>query len=167
MKNIKVKAVRDNKEKEHYINDVWDILKKGYERVDGGLHFKSKFDLIVKTYLWKIVLYKDSVIAVTVYKAKKGLKLVALSAGTRFREIAINALKRVIKRDLKYCWMELSEAAEAFVMKVGGDKYILPNSIAQNLLDKQVEPKEDGIHYCRTIKGVRKEKVLIGTVQLF
>jgi hypothetical protein len=62
--------------------------------------------------------------------------------------------------------MELSEAAERFVLKLGGDKYIFPNHIAEKLLGKEINLANDGIHYTREIMGVRKEKILLGTVRL-
>ena len=166
MKDLKIKTVHENKEKMTYIHEVWNILNEGYKKVVGGLHFKSKYDLIIKTHSWKVVCYKGEVIAVTVYKVKRGLKLVALSAGEHFRDIAVAALRRVLKRDLKHCWMELSEAAERFVMSLGGAKYILPVYIAEKVLEKEIHPAEDGAHYIRTIMGIKKEKVLLGTIKL-
>jgi hypothetical protein len=62
--------------------------------------------------------------------------------------------------------MELSEAAEKFVMQLGGDKYILPNHMVEKILGKEVIPVEDGIHYIREIMKIKKEKILLGTVKL-
>jgi len=166
MKDLKIKILNSNKEKEKYIDEVWDVLTEGYRKVQGGLHFKSKYELIISTEFWKVICYKGKVIATTVYKAKKGLKLVALSVGNFFRDIAISELKKVIKRDLKYCWMELSEAAEKFVMKLGGEKYIFPSAMVARVLGKEVELIDDGIHYIRLIMGTKKEKVLLGTIKL-
>ena len=97
--------------------------------------------------------------------SKKGLKLVALSVGKRFRDIAISALEKVIKKDLKQCWMELSEAAEKFVLRLGGDMYILPNHLAEQVLGKEIQLTRDGIHYSREIMGMKKEKIILGTVK--
>ena len=165
-KQIKVKPVKEQKDKKHYVNTVWEILNAGYKHVKGGLHFKSKQELIEKTEMWKLIIYRGEVVAVTVYKAKKGLKLVAMSVGNKFRDIAVKLLGEVIQRDLKQCWMELSEAAERFVMNLGGAKYVLPNYVAEKVLGKQVEPVGDGVHYVREIMGVKKEKILLGTVKL-
>ncbi len=165
-KNINIRTVATKEEKEKYISGVWNVLSAGYENVKGGLHFKSKIDLIDNTKKWKVVFCRGEVIAVTVYKAKKGLKLVAFSAGRKFREIAIATLKRIIKRDLAICWMELSEAAEKFVMNIGGDKYIIPSYAAGNVLSKDVAQAEDGVHYIREIMGIPKQKVLLGTIRI-
>jgi hypothetical protein len=165
-KQIKIKTVKEKNQKMHYVNSVWEVLKEGYEKVQGGLHYASKEELMQKTDMWKVICYRGEVIAVTVYRAKKGLKLVAMSAGRRFRELAVKLLGRVVQRDLKQCWMELSEAAEKFVMKLGGGRYILPDYIARTVLEKEVQPAGDGVHYIREIMGIQKEKVLLGTVKL-
>jgi len=165
-KAVKLKKVETNIEKEQYVNSVWKVLKEGYSNVKGGLYFKSKKDLIDQTAYWKVVLYRDRVVAVTVYKVKKGLKLVALSTGNKYREVALNVLRRVIKRDLKKCWMELSEAAEKFVLRLGGDRYIIPNDIVEKILEKNIQLVDDGVHYIREIMGLKKEKILVGTIRL-
>lgn len=165
-KRLKIRTITDTAQKEHYLNDVWSILQEGYKSVKGGLFFKSRLDLVIKTDMWKVICYQGKVVAVTIYKAKRGLKLVALSAGRKFRDVAIEALKKVIRRDLNQCWMELSEAAEKFVMQLGGDKYILPNHMVEKILGKEVIPVEDGIHYIREIMKIKKEKILLGTVKL-
>jgi len=164
-RKVEIKTLNNREEKEQYINSVWRVLNEGYKNVKGGLHFKSKAELLEKTEFWKVICYQGEVVAVTIYKAKKGLKLVALSVGKKFREIAVSALKNVIKKDLKQCWMELSEAAEKFVLGLGGDKYILPNYLVEQVLGKEIQLTSDGIHYTREIMGMKKEKILLGTVK--
>jgi len=153
-------------EKELYINSVWEVLSKAYEGVKGGLFFSSKKELITSTVLWQVILHKNKVVGVTIYKAKHGLKLVALAIDNKMKEIAKSALSKVIRADFKKCWMELSEAAERFVMKLGGDKYILPNHLVSAVINKEVGLVSDGIHYVRNIMGEEKEKVLLGTVKI-
>lgn len=165
-KQVKIKTLTSKEQKDQYINDVWQVLLEGYKNVKGGLHFKSKIELIEKTHIWKAICYEGRVIGVTVYKIKKGLKLVALSVGTKFRDVAVVALKKVVKRDLKQCWMELSEAAEKFVLKLGGDKYVISNHVVEKILGKYVNPVDDGVHYVREIMGIKKEKIMIGTVKM-
>ena len=164
-KHIKIIALKKLSEKKHYVNSVWEILNMSYKKVQGGLYFTSKKNLINSTYIWKVILYKGEVIAVTIYKEKHGVKLVAMSVGNHFRELAVKILGDVIRRDLKQCWMELSEAAERFVMKLGGARYVLPNYIAEKVLEKHVQLASDGVHYVREIMGVKKEKILLGTVR--
>ena len=165
-KQIRIREVNSQHLKKEYVEEVWEILKEGYAKVKGGLHYRSKEDLIHKTDMWKVITYRGKCVAVTVYRKKQGIKLVALSVGREFKNIAISALRKVVKTDLKKCWMELSEAAEKFVMQLGGDKYIVPNNIAEIVLGKPIKLTSDGIHYVREIMGVPKEKVLVGTVKL-
>ena len=147
-----------------YIDRVWELLEEGYKDVKGGLFFSSKENLLKTTVQWKVVVCNNKIIAVTVYKAKKGLKLVAMTASkaTAYKKIALNALAKLIKRDLKKCWMELSEAAERFVMKFASE-YTVKNSLVAQIIEKDITLSADGIHYFRTIKNINKEKILLGT----
>ena len=64
-------------------------------------------------------------------------------------------------------WMEVSEGAEQFVLKHGGGKYLLPNSVASELTGKEiVEVCDDGYHYKRMINGVLKTKVMLGNPKI-
>ena len=157
-------SLKNENEMLKHIDSVWAILEEGYANVKGGLFFKSKSELLKTTVLWKVILFQGNVVAVTIYKAKKGLKLVAMSVSKIFRDIAVTALALLIKRDLKTCWMELSEAAERFVMKNGGDNFIVPNYLVEKILGKEVCLADDGIHYTRKVMKMNKEKVLLGTI---
>jgi len=166
--NTETKTIilKNDLEKAKYIDIIWDILLKGYEKVKGGLFFKSKDELIKTTVKWKIVLSDDNnVLAVSVYKAKKGLKLVAMSINQMFRNISIPALAKSIKEDLSTCWMEISEKAEEFVMQNGGLDFIIPNNLIQKILEdkKIIAFSSDGNHYSRIIQNIQKEKILVGT----
>ena len=48
---VKIRTLNNREQKEQYINGVWEVLKEGYKNVKGGLHFKSKTELIEKTKL--------------------------------------------------------------------------------------------------------------------
>ena len=75
----KVLTLKRNTQKSKYIDTVWKILVDGYSDVKGGLFFENKNILLETTSQWKIIIYKGKVIAATIYKKKKGLKLVALT----------------------------------------------------------------------------------------
>ena len=160
----KTLTLKRNTQKSKYIEMVWQLLVEGYRDVEGGLFFEDKEKLLKTTVQWKIVVYKKRVIAVTIYKKKKGLKLVALTISklSQYKKIALNALSSLIKKDLKNCWMELSEGAEKFVMKFAKE-YVIPNSLVSHILDKNIELNEDGVHYFRVINDIKKEKILLGT----
>ena len=160
----KTLTLQNISQKSHYVDSVWSLLKAGYQNVKGGLFFSSKEELINTTAQWKVIVINHTVIAVSIYKAKKGLKLVAMTAckAKEYKKIAVSALAKLIKKDLKTCWMELSESAEKFVMRFAKE-YVLKNTVAAKILDKEITLSEDGVHYYRTIKNIRKEKVIIGT----
>ncbi len=160
----KILTLKRNTHKTKYIDIVWKLLVDGYRDVEGGLFFKNRETLLQTTVQWKIVIYKEKVIAVTIYKKKKGLKLVALTVSkvNKYKNIALEALSDLIKKDLKSCWMELSEGAERFVMKFA-KAYVIPNRLVSNILNKKIELSDDGMHYFRVIQNIKKEKILLGT----
>lgn len=160
----KTLTLKRNTQKTKYIEMVWKLLVDGYRDVEGGLFFENQETLLKNTVQWKIIIYKEKIIAVTIYKKKKGLKLVALTVSKlhKYKNIALDALSALIKKDLKSCWMELSEGAEKFVMKFAKE-YVIPNNLVAHILDKTVELNEDGVHYLRVIKNIKKEKILLGT----
>ncbi len=147
-----------------YIDIVWKLLEEGYRDVKGGLFFKTKEDLLNATTQWKVIICKNIIIGVTVYKAKRGLKLVALCVTKIdiYKKLALQALEKLIKSDLKKCWMELSEGAERFVMKFAKE-YVVQNYLVAQILGKEIELSTDGMHYTREIKNIKKEKILLGT----
>ena len=163
MKNT-ITMILNKKEKQiKYIDKVWNLLSNAYQKVKGGLLFKSKEELINTTVEWKVVIYKNNIVAVTVYKAKKGLKLVAMATNQEYREISLSSLGNIIKNDLKSCWMEISESAEKFVMRNGGEQYKINNELVPTILDKNIKLSADGFHYFRTIANLNKEKIIVGT----
>lgn len=148
-----------------YIDRVWEILSLSYRDVPGGLLFSDKIDLIVSTALWKVVLKKGRVIAVTVFKAKRGMKLVAMGADVLgYGKQAIIALSKSIREDMGRVWMEVSGSAEDFLMKhCGAYRYVIHNSYASSLLHKSVITQSDGYHYVRDISHIKKSKIIVGT----
>jgi len=147
-----------------YIDKVWELLEDGYKDVKGGLFFTSKENLLQTTAQWKVIICNNKIIAVTIYKAKKGLKLVAMTVSkvAEYKKTALNALVKLIKKDLKTCWMELSEAAERFVMRFAKD-YTIKNNLVEQIIEKEITLSSDGVHYFRIIKNINKEKILLGT----
>jgi len=159
------KTVSNLVDKAQHIDRVWEILSKAYSEVEGGFLFNSKVSLISETDIWRLAFRRNRLIAVTVFKKKHGLKLVAFSADkTNNTKRAIQALTEMIARDLKWAWMEVSEKAEHFILsRCGGEHYLLHNSHVTNLMKKKVELSHDGYHYRRNIADIFKEKIMIGT----
>jgi hypothetical protein len=163
--SIYIKKITTQSTMLEFITPVWDILSDAYMAVKGGLNFESKQDLMENTCEWKVVFSGKYIIAITIYKAKKGLKLVAMATNKLFKSIAKKALIKLIKTEIKYCWMELSESAEHFVMKYcNGKNHRVNKSLIPTLLSKPVSlDSDDNYHYYRTIKNIRKQKIVVGT----
>jgi hypothetical protein len=160
-----ITTIRD---KVNIVDDVYDILYENYKSVKGGLHFSSKDELITKTDKWKVIYYDAQIVGVVIYKAKQGLKMVAMGIHTiiekNLRYVTKQMLVKIFKFTFSHTWMEVSEAAEKFILKNGGDNFLIPNKLAKQLTGKEIlELCEDGYHYTREINGIIKTKVMIGT----
>lgn len=164
---MKTITVTNKQRMQQYLAQVWDLLEKSYANVSGGLHYNEPAELLTDTQRWRLVFYKGCLIAVTIFKAKRGWKLVAMATCRQdsMRAQAHHALQRLIRADLPRAWMELSERAEHFVLyHCGGHQFLIHASLASYLLDKPVEhTTEDGYHYRRTVVGLLKTKVIVGT----
>lgn len=80
-------------EKSFIADDVFAILSDAYRDVKGGLNFKDVDDLIFNTSLWKVIYLNSNIVGVMVYKAKRGLKMVALGIA--------NFLNKTLTRHVK------------------------------------------------------------------
>lgn len=162
---ITTKILTNQSEMNSYIDQIWNLLVIAYKEVEGGLHYASKEEILQDTVRWRIALDGEKVIACTLFKPKKGLKLVAMATSTKFGYAAKEALREIINMDLPYTWMELSEGAERFVLgKCDGSKYLFHASHAKQLLEKDILMGDfDGFHYKRNILGFMKSKVIVGT----
>jgi len=148
-------------------DEVFLLLQKAYSQVRGGLHFASADELLAKTSTWKVIYCNDSMVGVVIYKAKRGLKMVALAIATELskplQKHTKTMLAYIFKITFNNTWMEVSEGAERFIVKSGGKKYFLSNTFASELIGKEiVEMCDDGYHYKRVINGVLKTKVMLG-----
>lgn len=159
------KTITTQSEMTVYIDQVWALLVIAYQFVQGGLHYASKEELIADSARWKVTFSNNEVIAVTLFKAKKGLKLIAMATNRNYSN-GKDALKELINSDLPHCWMELSESAEKFVLtQCDGKDYVFNACHAQKLLGKEIEI-ENGFHYKRNILGFMKSKIIVGTPML-
>lgn len=149
------------RDKAKYVDVAWDMLQAAYSDIGGFKSSASKEDLVHDSYLWKLNTRKGKVVALCVYKKQYGRKMIGLA--TDGSSEGKSALLEILKEDLTRAWLECSGAVERMLMKLGGDKYIVPAQYASKLTGKQVIPSEDGIHYTRKIGGDMYEKVIIGT----
>jgi hypothetical protein len=165
MKSFKTTTVSNPVDKAKYIDSVWSILSEGYRNVEGGLLFENKVELIRNSSIWKLAIKKEKVIAVAIFKQKFGQKLVALSVDRGTNPLdSTEALAYIVRSSLGRAWMEVSEAAEIFVMKrCGGERFLIHHTEAAKLLKKTISPGIDGYHYERIIAGIPKQKIVLGT----
>ncbi len=164
---MKVKTIRNKEVMKQHIEQVWSLLSTAYENIAGGLHYQNQQHLITTTDSWKLIMHGTQIIALTVYKAKKGRKLVAMCINQKMKTAGKTALIKLIRSEIKSCWMELSGAAEHFVIKYcNGAHYILKNTLTKKLLGKEIYlNSKDTYHYFRVIQNIKKEKIIIGTPQ--
>ena len=157
--------------KEHYLEDVWEILQKSYKNLGGLLTFKNKEDLLKSNNMWKLVRRPNDVVtAVAIYKTNRGgRKLVA--GGSDGSKGGINDFYTICYEDVKMVdrgtWAEVSGPLEGiFLFKYGAVP--IPSDVAevaikdmrQNILSKD----SDGFHYIRNIAGKPLTKIMMGNV---
>ena len=160
---IYVEEVKKLEDKILIVDDIFAILEKAYSNIKGGLHFKNKDDLLLSTDLWRVIYMDTEPIGVIIYKAKSGLKMVALGLSDKFRKEAKAILSRVLRETLSRTWMEVSEGMEKFMLKLGCEKFFVPNIYAAKLTKKDIlKLCDDGYHYIREINGIAKKKVIVG-----
>jgi len=160
---VHVEELRRLEDKILVVDEIFDILKRAYSSVKGGLHFKSKDDLLLSTDLWRIIYIDTEPIGVLIYKAKFGLKMVALGVSDIYRKEAKTILARILRETLSRTWMEVSEGMERFMLKIGCEKFFVPNIFVAQLTKKSIiKLCDDGYHYIREINGIPKRKVIVG-----
>ena len=150
-----------------FADEVYELLKEAYKNVVGGIAFKNSKELVETTDKWELVFFENDLVGAIIYKAKKGFKMVAMGIKTSLNKKIRNFTKEIIgwffRLNFKQSWMEVSEAAEKFILKYGGEKYLIPNTYASKLTGKEIlELCDDGYHYKRVIQGIVKTKVLVG-----
>jgi hypothetical protein len=169
--SLQTENITSTHEKSFIVDDVFTILQDAYENVTGGLHFKNKDELINTTDLWKVIYLEENIVGIVIYKAKKGLKMVALGIAnflnTKSQLFVKSMLSHIFKLTFANSWMEVSEGVEKFLIKNGGKKFFIKNSFASQLTGKTIlSLDDDGYHYKREINGVAKTKIMIGTIKL-
>ena len=155
-------------EKSYIADDVYEMLLKAYANVKGGLLFDTPDDLISKTSQWRVIYFDGKIVGAIIYRAKKGLKMVAMaisdSVEYSIRTHIKKMLSDIFRVTFRSSWMEVSEGAERFILKIGGERFLIPNTLASKLTTKEILSLDsDGVHYYREINGIIKKKVIIGT----
>ncbi|MFY9178267.1 MAG: hypothetical protein WAO12_00630 [Venatoribacter sp.] len=146
---------------------VWALLCEAYSQVPGGINYSSVDELMLESCRWSLAIEHGQVKAVTVFKKKHGLKMVAFAKSREAGSTA--ALIALLNDALRIGWMELSDKAEAFVMKhCNGKHFLLHHFLVHQLLaDKNISLNVfSSYHYNRSILGRIKTKVALGTPKL-
>jgi len=156
----------DNAERTRWLHPLWKLLQQAYRDVKGGLHYSNPHELLETSHEWLLGMHEGNVIAALIFEPKKGRKIVALAAdcSEHQRERAIMTLGHLLHSQWQMAWSEVSEKAEKFALRNGGDDFRIPNRQAGHLTGKPIlDFNPDGFHYTRLIMGQAKEKLMLGT----
>lgn len=151
-------------EKKEYVDDVWELLQKAYQKIGGFKSALTKADLMSDSYLWSLVRRSDTkkITALRIFKKSFGLKSIGMATDGTPQGLA--ALKKMLRRHLTIAWGEVSGPALKLLLAIGGGKYKVPNTHAEKLLKgKLITLNPDGFSYQRMIGGRLETKVIIGS----
>lgn len=155
-------------EKKKYAQQIYDILKKSYERAGGlqGSGFRSVDDMIKNIPMWKVFRRGDEVKAVMMYKDAAGRKRVAIA--TDGSAEGKEMLKKMLADEYKSgrSYGEVSDASLNFIQRIFSKedfkKFVVPFDIVKKtLVGKEVEDI-DGFIYKRKIGGEWHNKIMLG-----
>ncbi|MBF0583228.1 MAG: hypothetical protein HQL80_03215 [Magnetococcales bacterium] len=156
----------DESTKNLFKQSVWNLLEVAYSSVKGGLNFENIDAMVNETYKWILGFDQDKLLCVILSKKKSGEKIVAIGVtdNPNLRNRAKTLLATVLATILKRAWIEVSENAERFILKHVGEGQVVPNYLAERLTKKPIKSLcSDGYHYVRTICGIEKTKLIVGT----
>jgi hypothetical protein len=151
--------------KRKYAQEVWDMLQSSYAYIGGikGDEFKTP-EAMLSVPFWKLVIRGGKIVTCRLYKDKNGRKSVA--GGTDGTKLGKVECAKMMEADFKRSYSEVSGAAEQFVKRhfpALYKKYSIPADQVEALIDKKIEPLEDGYHYKRLIDGDEITKICLGT----
>ena len=164
---LKTEDIKSVAERAFIADEVFELLSVAYANVRGGLLFSSADELVMNTSVWRVIYFQSTIVGVVIYKAKRGLKMVALALANNLtkpiKKHTKTMLSYLFKVTFSNSWMEVSEGAERFIIQNGGERYLVSNTLASKLTGKDILGYcDDGYHYKREINGVIKTKVIIG-----
>ena len=137
-----IEEVTTLKDKTFVADDVYELLLKAYATVKGGLHFINPTNLLTSTSLWQLIYHDEILVGAIIYKAKHGLKMVAMAIDhtitQKIKRYTKEFISYIFQKSFSKIWMEVSESAEKFILKIGGDKFLVPNDYAINLTKKEI-----------------------------
>lgn len=142
-----------------YAQDVWDMTYESYRQI--GLKIGKVSDLLEYP-VWKLSLDGDKPIAFTVFSSTPyGLKSgLGGSDGTPEGKRAF--VKSLVDRAKdRGCYQEVSHKVKDIMLSAGVP--VVCSAYAGKILNRDIRPLPDGLHYERTLAGVGVvTKILVG-----
>lgn len=183
--------VTDRAEREIMADDIFEILNTAYDEIGGFKSFKDMEHFINDSYLWYITydgpqpdteLDINRILAVSVFRRSHGLKMVGMAAnrfpnfsrGSEERAAAKNKARSAILEHIRFVadrgWAEVSDRLEILFEKAlpWGKYTILPETLEENRIFKNISIDIDGMHYYRPLRSGEEpiRKIAYGTIKL-
>lgn len=183
--------VTDRAEREVMADDIFEILNTAYDEIGGFKSFKDMERFINDSYLWYITydgpepdtgLDINKILAVSVFRRSHGLKMVGMAAnrfpnfskGSEERAIVKNKARSAIQEHIRFVadrgWAEVSDRLETLFEKAlpWGKYAILPETLKENHIFKDISIDIDGMHYYRLLRSGEPpiRKIAYGTIKL-
>jgi len=157
------------KDKEKFVDIVWDLLTKSYANIGGikGSGFQSKNNMIEKIKMWKISRRDNKIVAGLLYKDKGMRKTVAVF--TDGSSVGKKDLEKMLRDDFERSSIEVSHSLMKFLEKKIPStvkKYVVDTSKVSDILGKDIEIIDD-THYKRDINGTVITKMMLGNIKKF
>lgn len=151
--------------KEKFVDAVWNIMQRSYEKLGGFKSVSSPEEMINNSGLWKLVRRDGEITSANLYKDQFGRK--SFASGTNGTEQGKRDYLMIKNDDLRLhrAWAEVSGPVEKILKRSGA--FPIPSKFAASLTDKEIlEYNDDGYHYTRLIAGHPHEKIIYGSIQL-
>ena len=173
----------DKSEKLKYVDEVWDILQKAYERVGGFKTFATKDEMIEDSFMWKLNIKDNLIISIIIYKKDpNGFRKSIASAFNRNLIIGKDIFVNDLKYDINRCFKEVSGKPAEILSSPEFDQFKikisdLPNTIKNKIIQEydinDIHNKDeftdinktlnDDYHYVRRLADNLYIKICYGT----
>lgn len=169
--NLEIKSFDMNNDEDKsyikkHINEIWDLLQKGYEKIGGFKSFQTPKDLLKKTPFLRLGYCNENIVAIAVYNSYLGgNKCVGLTCVKDERhDISVKLLELVLEYDIvnweQWVWIEASGKVEEMCKKLNA--FNVPTEYAIIYLKNIPYEIQDEYHYTRKIAGKDEVKSIFG-----
>ncbi|MAZ56774.1 hypothetical protein CL653_03210 [bacterium] len=161
---------KDEELRHRYKDQVWEMLNNAYASIGGvkGNGFNSPDDMVKNIGMWKMVRKNDKIVAVTLYKDKKGRKSVA--SATDGTPLGKASLAKMIRDEFNHSrsYAEISDKLYYFARKAVSDDVFdaarIPAKQAKSVDNRiRLIPGEDFWYY-RKIGDDLIKKMMLGSL---